>query len=251
MQAWEAVRLKLFLRNDLFRRIIEGGFVNLTHINARKVEIRWDEESLRDLLDRRLRENVDLTKTLSTADGKSPFDAIFPPQVDVGSRKPATWTWMMGRIRDGNYVRPPRNLIDLMQKSVDDALRREERDRSQFVQERPIIRSESIKAGLRALSKQRVEDTLLAEAGSLAHLVDEFRFGKAEHNENSVAQVLGQGVEELRRSINFLKEIGFLEPSGGSLKIPILYRDGLAITQGKAFGGDVDNGSEDDSGDED
>ena len=56
LQAWEVIRLKLFLRNDLFRRIIEGGFVNLTHINARKVEIRWDEESLQDLLERRLRE---------------------------------------------------------------------------------------------------------------------------------------------------------------------------------------------------
>lgn len=34
-------RLKLFVRRDLFRRIIGDGFVNLTHINARKVEISW------------------------------------------------------------------------------------------------------------------------------------------------------------------------------------------------------------------
>jgi len=31
--------LKLFIRKDLFRKVIEGGFVNLTHVNARKVEI--------------------------------------------------------------------------------------------------------------------------------------------------------------------------------------------------------------------
>ena len=28
------VRLKLFIRKDLFHKILEGGFVNLTHINA-------------------------------------------------------------------------------------------------------------------------------------------------------------------------------------------------------------------------
>lgn len=32
--------------------------------------------------------------------------------------------------------------------------------------------------------------------------------------------------------------MGFLEEIGGSFKIPMLFRDGLQITQGKAFGGD-------------
>jgi hypothetical protein len=31
------IRLKLFVRRDLFRRIISGGFVNLTHVNARNL----------------------------------------------------------------------------------------------------------------------------------------------------------------------------------------------------------------------
>ena len=85
----------------------------------------------------------------------------------------------------------------------------------------------------------------------MAYLLDEFRVGKAEHNEPSVAEVLGQDGEDLRRSIDFLKEIGFLESSGSSLKIPILYRDGLGITQGKAFGEDADGfASSDDVDDE-
>src|SRR5690606_29954733 len=48
------IRLKLFVRRDLFRRIIEGGFVNLTHVNARKIEVIWDEEDLLNLLCRRI-----------------------------------------------------------------------------------------------------------------------------------------------------------------------------------------------------
>jgi hypothetical protein len=35
--------------------------------------------------------------------------------------------------------------------------------------------------------------------------------------------------------IQFLREIGFLEPIGANFKVPMLYRDGLSITQGKAF----------------
>lgn len=36
---FENLRLKLFLRRDLFRRVTSSGFVNLTHINAKKLEI--------------------------------------------------------------------------------------------------------------------------------------------------------------------------------------------------------------------
>ena len=39
----------------------------------------------------------------------------------------------------------------------------------------------------------------------------------------------------VRSAIKPLIEIGFLEEIGGSFKVPMLYRDGLEITQGKAF----------------
>jgi hypothetical protein len=62
------VKLKLFLRRDLFRRIIAGGFVNLTHVNARKFEIIWDEEDLLNLLCRRIRENKEFCASVEIAD---------------------------------------------------------------------------------------------------------------------------------------------------------------------------------------
>ncbi len=46
LQEFSHLRLKLFLRKDLFRRIIGSGFVNLTHVNARKIEIVWDDDDL-------------------------------------------------------------------------------------------------------------------------------------------------------------------------------------------------------------
>src|SRR5215204_2740627 len=64
LNAFPRLRPKLFVRKDLFRRIIEGGFVNLTHVNARKVEIVWDEDDLFALLARRIAENEDFVREL-------------------------------------------------------------------------------------------------------------------------------------------------------------------------------------------
>ena len=143
----------------------------------------------------------------------------------------------MGRIRDGNDVRPPRNLIDLVKKAQDAAIRRQERDHDPLDRAVPLLPSDALKTGLRALSKQRVEDTLLAEAGAEAFLVDKFRGSKAEHNRETIGELLGVEGAVLDGQISFLKGIGFLEATvaTATYKVPMLYRDGLGITQGKAF----------------
>jgi hypothetical protein len=226
------------------------------------VEIDWDEESLAHLLYRRILENASYLEMIASESKRelvqppqsSPplqdtdqgqiFTVLFPEQVDPGKRKPQTWTWMMSRIRDGNYVRPPRNLIDLVQKAQEAQIRREERERNEFSGEKSLISPEAMKAGLAALSKQRVEDTLLAEAGSYAEVIERFRNGKAEHNSESLIQLLHSTdgllqearVIKTRDMIQILRDIGFLEPVGSNFKVPMLYREGLSITQGKAFG---------------
>lgn len=170
LQAFNHIRLKLFVRRDLFSRVVEGGFVNLTHVNARKVEIVWDQEDLFDLLCRRIEENRELMSELDLADKprEEAFNAVFPDQVDPGERKPTTWNWMMSRIRDGNGIAPPRNLIDLASKAQDAQQRREAREERQYVSGEPLVGSDSLKRGLSALSSERVQDTLLAEAGEYA-----------------------------------------------------------------------------------
>jgi hypothetical protein len=245
------ITLKLFVRKDLFRRIIEGGFVNLTHVNARKVEIVWDVEDLFDLLCRRLRENSAFVEALGLspeASNEQLFEAVFPRQVDQGSRKPTTWNWMLSRIRDGNGITPPRNLIDLVTKAQEAQMRKERRSATEYARDgdRGVIESDALKRGLAALSTERVENTLLAEAGEYAPLVERFRGGRAEHNEASLAETLGVPVGQARAAGKPLVEIGFLEQTGETLKVPMLYRGGLSITQGKAFAPDEQPSEEDD-----
>jgi hypothetical protein len=194
LNAFPRVRLKLFVRKDLFGRIIAGGFVNLTHVNARKIEIVWDEDDLFDLLFRRIKENDSFLADvgLDEPDAQRVFDAVFPDQVDPGERKPKTWTWMMARIRDGNGIRPPRNLIDLVKKAQEEQMRREERASTEYAEGTPLIGSEALKKGLARLSTERVQDTLLAEAGEEHALwIEKFRDGRAEHNQETIAATLG------------------------------------------------------------
>jgi len=235
--AFPRIRLKLFVRNDLFRKVIQGGFVNLTHVNARKMEIIWEEEDLLNLFCRRVRESESFIKTVGLVGrtDREIFDQIFPKQIDQGLRKPTTWSWIMSRIRDGNGIKPPRNLIDLTIKAKEAQIRSEERTPREYSHERPIFEADSVRRAHRALSEQRVNDTLLAEAADLVPMIERFRGGKAEHNEGSLSASLEVPEPDVRKAIKPLLEMGFLEEVGGTFKVPMLYRDGLEITQGKAF----------------
>jgi hypothetical protein len=76
---------------------------------------------------------------------------------------------------------------------------------------------------------------LLAEAGDLAPHIERFRDSKAEQNEESLSQMLQKSGDELKQILKVLCQIGFLEETGETYKVPMVYRDGLNITQGKAF----------------
>jgi hypothetical protein len=220
--------------------------VNLIHINARKVEIVWDDDDLFDLLCRRLEENGQVVSDIGLAGEPRTaiFHAVFPEKVDQGEKKPTTWNWMLSRIRDANGIKPPRNLIDLVSKAQDAQVRREAREDHEY-DGQPLIGADALKRGLEALSNERVEDTLLAEAGDLAPLVERFRGGKAEHNLETLAMTLAKTEPEAKDLVKPLAEIGFIEPVGSNFKVPMLYRSGLAITQGAAFSKQSDDEDED------
>ena len=238
---FDHLKLKLFVRKDLFRKVVQGGFVNLTHVNAKRLDIVWDEEDLKALLCNRIRRDEDFIGSFTDApqSDDAVFALLFPPQVDAGPRKPITWAWMMSRIRDGNGIRPPRNLVDLVKKAQEAQQRAEEREPRLYADGVPLVESDAIRKALQRLSEDRVNDTLLAEAADLAPLVERFRDGKAEHNATTLGTLLGVSEAEARSAVKPLIEMGFLEEIGESFKVPMLYRDGLNITQGKAFAPDA------------
>lgn len=236
--AFDRLRLKIFVRKDLFRKVIGDGFVNLTHINARKVEIVWADEDLLNLLSRRVRDSKDFLKTMEaeTDSDETLFYKIFPEKVDAADRKPTTLNWIMSRIRDGNDIRAPRNLIDLVVKAIEEQIRADSRTSRVINSAGRLVISESLRNALSRLSDQRVQDTLLAEVGpEIAGYINKFSTEKAEHNTETLSKILELDGDKLQFAIKQLMETGFLEEIKDTWKIPMLYRDGLGITQGKAF----------------
>ncbi|MBF0816369.1 hypothetical protein E4U02_08090 [Microbacterium paludicola] len=243
------LRLKLFVRRDLFARIVEGGFVNLTHVNARRITITWEDDDLYNLLFRRLVESEGFQQATGFSKDSPPdqvFAFVFPEKVDAGARKPPTWKWILTRIRDGNGVKSPRNLVDLVSRAVEAQKRREAQNPRRLDASGPLITADALKHAQTELSKDRVEDTLLAEAGDSTAAIKAFANGKAEHNVDSLRVLFGDQADEIRER---LITLGFLEASGRTWKVPPLYRPGLSISQGKAFsttGESLDEDVEDD-----
>ena len=67
---------------------------------------------------------------------------------------------MLARIRDGNGIAPPRNLIDLVTKAQEAQLRKEARTATEYGGSTGggVIQSDAIKRGLAALSDERMEE---------------------------------------------------------------------------------------------
>jgi hypothetical protein len=236
--SYSRIRLKLFVRKDLFRKITRDGFVNLTHVSARRKEIVWEEEDLFVLLIQRIRSNSEILRSigLNRSNDRLLFNAVFPPKVYQHSQSPTTWHWLLSQIKDGNGVKAPRNLIDLCIMGQEEQLRLERRNAREFVFGTPIISADALRKAAIRLSNQRIEDTLMAEYGEdVKASIKAFRNGKAEHSEESLAELFGVEVAVARLIANVLCDVGFLEQFGDTYKVPTLYRAGLNITRGKAY----------------
>jgi len=237
LMEFDHIRLKLFVRKDLFRKIIEDGFVNLTHVNARKHEILWDDEDLLALFAQRVRSSQAFVQMFGivNASDRELFQLILPEKIDAGKNRPNTWSWLLGQIRDGNGVKSPRNLVDLMRLAQEEQLRREQRSPRKYTADTPMIEMESLRKALARLSQRRVEDTLLAEYGSdVRSAIQAFKNGRSDHTETSLGVLFGVDEHQARLIAEVLNEIGFLEQDGTIFKVPDLYRAGLNITNGKA-----------------
>jgi hypothetical protein len=109
LSSFANIKIKIFLRTDIWRRITEGGFREASHI-TRAVTIDWDRASLLNLMVRRLLHNDVLVRNYnaeisavleSVKNQEEFFYRLFPAQVDSGGNKPSTVDWMLTRTRDG------------------------------------------------------------------------------------------------------------------------------------------------------
>lgn len=239
------IKVKIFLRDDIWSKIVKGGFREASHV-TRSITLSWDQKSLLNLIVRRLVSNESVCKfykmsqkeVLKSAEQQSLFFyKVFPPQVDVGKSKPKTLDWMLSRTADGTKRTAPRELIHLLLAARDEQLKLDElgsSDREQLY----LIGNSSIRSGLLSVSKARFEQTLCAEKPSLQPYLQKLEGQKTQQTPLTLTTIWGCSNEQTTIIIEQLIEAGFFERRGSREKpifwVPMLYRGALKLIQGAA-----------------
>ena len=241
---FESIKLKIFLRSDIWKRITEQGFREASHI-TRTLTIEWERKSLLNLVVRRLLFNRNLVdrckvnpeEVLRSSEAQERFFYdIFPQQVEIGANKPETFDWILGRTRDaiGNA---PREIIHLL-----NSVRRVELKQMEIsIQETELsylFSRLAFKNALNEVSLARLEQTLFAEYPTYKPLLQALQGAKTRHTIPTLMNLWNESKEATEKHANQLAEVGFFKkegtPNEPEFWIPFLYRDGLDLVQGTA-----------------
>jgi hypothetical protein len=243
----QRVRMKIFLRSDIWRRITSGGFREASHI-TRTMTIAWDRRSLLNLIVQRAVQNPALQSYYgvapedvlgSTESQRQFFYRMSPDQVDVGPNKPETLDWVLARCRDGSKQTAPREVIHLMASLRDEQIRRLELGDPEPEGELLFVRA-AFKEALEPVSKARLEQTLYAEYPIFKDPLEKLRGEKTSYRVRSLAEIWNIGDDDAIRLAQQLAEVGFFEVRGAKNDpeywVPFLYRQALDLVQGSAEG---------------
>jgi hypothetical protein len=243
LQAHKNLKLKIFLRTDIWNRITTSGFREASHI-TRALTITWNSNSLLNLVVRRMLHNTTLRDAYAVSqdlsrhnidEQKSFFYRVCPGQVDVGPNKSTTFDWLLSRTRDGSKFNAPRELVHILNSLRDVQVRRlevgEQAPSGELLFSRP-----SFKDALPEVSRVRLEQTLYAEYPSAKSWIEKLRGAKTLQKCKTLSVIWGISEEQASAKADELAAIGFFETRGNRQAteywVPFLYRDALDLVQG-------------------
>lgn len=243
---YSEIKIKIFLRDDIWERITNEGFREASHITKFQ-NLQWTRESLLNLIIRRILDNSDLTTLLKLDKNEILLDInkqeelfyrLFPRQIDVGSKKPNTIDWILSRTKDGKGINAPRELIQLFSHARTIEIKRLENGVNDLTDDQ-IISRQSFKDATYEVSRQRLEQTIYAEFPAVKSYIDALRGDKAEHTIETLSSKWMIEKNDAVRVAKKLVAVGFFEQRGDiatlKFKIPFMYRPYLEITQGSAI----------------
>lgn len=244
LRPFSKITLKIFVRNDLWRRISEDGFAEASHF-TRDVNIEWDRDGLLNLVVKRLIKNDTLVTYLDISHDeiladivkqRDTFYRLFPDQIDTG-RNPETFEWMIGRTSDASGHSTPRELIHLLDCIRSEQIKRLERGEPEPEGEQ-LFERVVFKQGLKEVSKVRYEQTFLAEYSNFRTYTQRLEGEKAEQSVRSLARLWSVDEAKATEIAYRLVEAGFFSARGSkdnpTFWVPFLYRDALKLIQGRS-----------------
>lgn len=251
-------RIKIFLRDDVYNRVTAiGHFPALTHVRSKAtVPIKWELEDLRHLVIRRLLANQSILEYLnvnasdiqSSEDRKRIYYSLFPEKVDKG-RAAEGFKWVVDRITDGNDIATPRDLLSVIDTARQYQIEQMEREALE-IPEHKIFTEDTLRKSVRKVAKDNLETRIFAEYPDLREPILAFSSKKADHNDETLSQILGDAWESI---LPRLKRVGFLfrrTRKGVQVwTIPFFYSFALDVTRGAAF--ELGSNDGEDEGDDD
>lgn len=238
------IRVKVFLRTDLFTMISQdGAFTNATHL--RRNDISWTFNSMADLISHRLSESeffkqAYLANVPSSDRTRATWDALLPATRAKRPGRPkepySTSQTLCIWTSDGSHLYNPRNLISLVNLAL---LRARENQRRALSMNRanrtssPLIGAGELQAAMGELGRRRFQDTVVNEFPLAFDLAEQLRGGPSEYpTRAALASRLGfhdASSPAARSAVDVLLLSGVVgTKSGGRYYIPRLYRSAVA-----------------------
>lgn len=243
--SYPQISLKIFLRNDIWTKIVDGGFREASHI-TKHLTIAWSQEALLNLVVRRILNkhevvayvDSDASDVLANAElQRKVFDSLFPEKIDVGTKNPATFEWILGRVQDGTKTVAPREVIHLLTEAKSNQLAMLERGGEEPAGTELFTR-QAVRDALPTISRVRLDQTIYAEYPEVKGWLEALDSEKSDQPTSSLARIWGVKEDEATSRARRLVEVGVFELRGDKRTprywVPFLYRPGLAVVQGKA-----------------
>jgi hypothetical protein len=240
-----SIRMKIFLRTDIWRSITSGGFREASHV-VRTTTIEWTAPALLSLVVNRLLNNPDLVEYtganvevvgFNAVAKRAWFDSLVPDQIHSGPKNSKTFEWILGRVRDGLGLVAPREIIHVFDQARQRQL--ESLEMGELgPQGKQVFGRSAFRESLPEVSKVRLEQTLFAEYPELKCYLEALEGKKTSQTVESLADLWDIGEDAAATIANRAVEVGFFEKQKGSQVpdywVPFLYRPALAMVQGAA-----------------
>jgi hypothetical protein len=240
--ALKAVSLKVFLRNDLWERVV---FPERSHLLGREMRLTWDGPNLWRMIVKRSLDSRAFAKwvrpyagamTLEAVESASeaellPYlDRLFERHIWTG-KKSLSRDWILRRLADAQEVIYPRDLVSLLREANEAEQRRVLEKQS--TSEGAVLSRQSLSDALPPTSKQRVR-AIEEEYPELQPALRALRGMPSSGDLSSLREGLAEAdVKIVERVVEALRDAGVvrLDPEPPSYRVSELYRIGLEMVR--------------------
>lgn len=240
------IRIKAFLRNDIYERLTGRGKDRLRTVNAthlRKEEITWPRDQIAQVVCRRLVELNPLLESLvptglplqNALQRESFLAQIFPsaPPQDFHywpAKGNDTFSWVLSGTAFGGAHYSPRNVLDFLNQC---RVAQQDWDANNVMtaSRSTLFLPEVLRTAAMAVSRLRYNDTLMSEFPGLGEFVPKMKNRAPSYNDRKhLMNVLDLSNERADHAHELLVESGLLESVAGSLMVARIYRPALETT---------------------